>query len=50
LTKAIGRVGNMIVERELLANALALGLDQDAASEDDTIRTAVEAVSDYRRA
>jgi hypothetical protein len=49
VTKAIGRVGNTVLERQLLARAQALGVDPGAQSDEDLADQAVQVVEAYRR-
>ncbi len=45
MTKAIGQVGNLVLERQLLAQAVDSDVDQDA--EEHRAQQAVAAVADF---
>jgi hypothetical protein len=49
VTKAIGQVGNMVLERQLLESARGSGLSGEEETEEAIERDAVQAVDDYRR-
>lgn len=49
MTKAIAQVGNMVLERQLLAEVEKLGVSSCAESDQDLADQAVRAVEDYRR-
>jgi hypothetical protein len=49
MTKAIGQVGNMVIERQLLESAQGKGLSGKEETEAAIERDAVQAVNDYRR-
>jgi hypothetical protein len=50
IAKAVARVGNAMLERQLLAHAEAAGLPSGDEGEDDIARLSVEAVAENRRA
>ena len=47
IARAIGQVGNAVIERQLLSRAQALGLDPE--TEEELADRAAEAVADHRR-
>ena len=49
MAKAIAQVGNMVVERQLLARAQALGLDPSWETEEELADEAARAVAEHRR-
>lgn len=49
MTKIIAQISNMVLERQLLERAQALGVNADAETEEELAEQAVRAVSDYRQ-
>jgi hypothetical protein len=49
MTKAIAQVGNLVVERRLLASAQERGLVSEGETEEDLAEQSVRAVADYGR-